>query len=430
MEKYIGNKKSILPDIEEFLITKKIQKGIFLDAFSGTTNVGQYFKQRGFDVISNDVNKFCYVLGKTYIENNSFPDFKELLKTIDDSSLDREEIEEYRKDSLKKIINDKVFQMDYAEKIRYYENILPLCKVINYLNHLRIQDACLEDMLIFDYYSQSGKKSQYISLRGTTGNRNYFSSNNAIKIGMILNQISKWKKADIINEMEYYILLTSLIEEITLVANVNGTFHDFNRSKLFPNAVVDMNLKPPLLNISTENGFKSKVFCSDSNLLFKNKEFVDLGKIDVLYIDPPYNFRQYTSYYHFLNFIASYLEIENIEDYLSNIKYVRGQNMDNNFDSDYCYKDKFQKTMKDLIESINSDHVVISYCDVNNHWNHGKKEITNEGREVIMGILKDKDLFIRYDSEPYIIARKNYQSQKGLKKKKINELLFWGERNI
>ena len=72
MDKYIGNKKNILNGIGEFLKSKGVEAGVLIDAFSGTTNVGQVFKQRGFSVVSNDVNDFSYILGKVYIENNTF----------------------------------------------------------------------------------------------------------------------------------------------------------------------------------------------------------------------------------------------------------------------------------------------------------------------------------------------------------------------
>ena len=75
MEKYLGNKKSILNGIEEFMLRKEIRSGVFFDAFTGTTNVAQYFKQRGFQIISNDVNPFCYVLQDAYIASNKFPKF-------------------------------------------------------------------------------------------------------------------------------------------------------------------------------------------------------------------------------------------------------------------------------------------------------------------------------------------------------------------
>ena len=73
MDKYIGNKKVIVDGIEAFLKKKRIKKGMFIDVFAGTTNVSQYFKQKGYGIICNDINEFSYIFGKVYIENNSFP---------------------------------------------------------------------------------------------------------------------------------------------------------------------------------------------------------------------------------------------------------------------------------------------------------------------------------------------------------------------
>lgn len=81
MDKYIGNKKVIVDGIESFLKKKRIKNGMFIDAFSGTTNVSQYFKQRGYSIICNDINEFSYALGKVYVENNSFPNFKMLFES-------------------------------------------------------------------------------------------------------------------------------------------------------------------------------------------------------------------------------------------------------------------------------------------------------------------------------------------------------------
>ena len=68
MDKYIGNKKVILCGIDAFLKQKGVRNGLFIDVFAGTTNVSQYFKQKGYSIICNDINEFSYVFGKVYIE--------------------------------------------------------------------------------------------------------------------------------------------------------------------------------------------------------------------------------------------------------------------------------------------------------------------------------------------------------------------------
>lgn len=434
MDKYLGNKKSIVQGIEEFMLQKGIKNGTFFDAFTGTTNVAQYFKQRGFKIISNDVNPFCYVLQNTYIATNSFPGFFKLISHLEYDmgfKSNYKVIESMLQYSAKRIINDKIYLMDYEQKTEYQKNIIPLCKVIEYLNNLPCENLTKDELFFYDCYFTKGAHSEFKSSRGTKGNRNYFSEYNAKKLGVILVTLREWfKKENLINLNELNIILTAIIEEVTLVANVNGTFHDFNRKKLYPNAIVDMCLKPPVLNISpNKSGDSFRVFCCDSNQLYALKDFQDAAKnIDVLYIDPPYNFRQYSAYYHLLNLISKFHEIEDLDLYAKKIDFVRGQNPEEIFNSDYCYKSKFEQTLRNFISSINTEHVIISYYDENNHWSHGKDGATFEGRTVILNILSDSDLFSFHDNEPYLISRKNYQSQSGLKKKNIDELLFYGRR--
>lgn len=431
MDKYIGNKKSILPEIEAFIQSKGVTSGVFFDAFTGTTNVAQYFKQRGFSIVANDSNEFCYVLQRAYLRNNEFPRFDGLRSVI--SSLPDEIIEdaqELKKLAIRKIEGNCIFPEGYIEATNYSENIEPLCLVLAYLNAQPSVSDGYESSFFFDNYCFQGNNSGYVSLRGSKGRRNYFTEHNAKKIGVLLAILKKWFLVDnSITDNEFYILLASLIEEVTLVANVNGTFHDFNRKKLYPNALPEMRLKAPSLNIYTRKPCRYSVFCENSNDLVRSLSDEKLiEETSVLYVDPPYNFRQYSAYYHLLNLIATFHKIGDLREYASGLKYVRGQNPINNYDSDYCYKDRFQDALRDLVSNCRARHVVISYYDENNHWSHGQEGETYEGREVILSVLSDPLLFDSFDSDPTEIVRKNYQSQSGRRKKLINELLFYGKR--
>ncbi|MFQ9922028.1 MAG: DNA adenine methylase [Beduini sp.] len=433
MDKYIGNKKAILEGIEKFLIAKNIESGLFIDVFSGTTNVGQYFKQRGYSIISNDINDFSYVFGKVYIQNNEFPKYTNIIKEIMEKGfiIDENEIETSTEYIKNKLDGEKIFSNGYFEKVKYGSNVRPLLIVLQYLNSLSIEDLSPEELLFYNYYTVYGVNSAYKSSRGTEGKRNYFTADNAKKIGRIIETIKRWYLSSLISEMEFYILLCALIEEVTLNANVNGTFHDFNRSKLFPNALTPLKLKPMMLNIS-ENAIADYCICKeDSNKLFKEENFnalINKYKESVLYIDPPYNFRQYSAYYHMLNFIAIYHTIDNPIEYANGFNYVRGQNMKNNFNSQYCYKDKFIDALEDLITNIKSKHIVISYYDENNHWNHGKKVISMDGRKEIVNMFSRIENIATYDEEAFTIPRVNYQSRSGEHKKQIDELIFYARR--
>ena len=78
MKKYMGNKSRILPNIYEASKFAPDHCTIF-DAFAGTTNVGQFFKSKGYRVISNDVNTTSKLLGDVYLCLNSIPSFDALL---------------------------------------------------------------------------------------------------------------------------------------------------------------------------------------------------------------------------------------------------------------------------------------------------------------------------------------------------------------
>ena len=137
MDKYIGNKKSIVEDLEQLMIKKNINNGIFFDAFTGTTNVAQYFKQRGFDIILCDTNSFSKVLGEAYVVNNSFPTFKGILSKLEDESFfDTIQLNEMIEKAVQKIVTDKIFLMNYLEISNFTKKIIPLAKIIYYLNSL------------------------------------------------------------------------------------------------------------------------------------------------------------------------------------------------------------------------------------------------------------------------------------------------------
>lgn len=65
--KYMGSKKEILVHIDKVLQNLPIKKAV--DAFAGSTRVGQFFKNKGFDVISNDINIWSKTFALCYLKN-------------------------------------------------------------------------------------------------------------------------------------------------------------------------------------------------------------------------------------------------------------------------------------------------------------------------------------------------------------------------
>ena len=230
MEKYLGNKKSLLGDIFNFYKQNCPEASSVFDIFAGTNNVARMFRKKGLKAYSNDANRFSYILAKTYLELDEIPQFKKInaYKVYDeDLFLQKRIIADIQKDN--NTLFDSEKQRDFLIDTKEAQ------AVFNYLNSLK-NKLKNRNYTFYDYFSQFGDKSSYTSMRGTSGKRNYFSEENAILLDNILNQIKDWKNESRISSNEYYFLLTAVIEEVTLKANVNGTFHDFNRKKLFPNA--------------------------------------------------------------------------------------------------------------------------------------------------------------------------------------------------
>lgn len=242
---YIGSKFSILEYIDETIndfVKPKDKKLTLCDIFSGTGTVGKYFKKKGYNIISNDIQYYSYITAKHFIENNEEIKFK---------NLEEMGIEPFE-----------------------------------YLNNIDGVDG-----FIYNNYS----------LGGTTGKefeRQYFSDENAKKIDAIRTKIEEWKNENLIEENEYNFLIGSLIESADKVANTASVYEAFLK-KLKSSAQKPLELKPIDIVINKECT-DLKVYNRDCNELIKDI------KGDILYMDPPYNTRKYDTNYHMLETIALY----------------------------------------------------------------------------------------------------------------------------
>jgi adenine-specific DNA-methyltransferase len=102
--RFIGNKESLVDWIYTEMKKNNVKGNLFFDFFSGTANVGKYFKQKGYQIISSDLLYFSYVLQKAYIENNEQPKFDKLLSEL-------------------KIKSNKLFADNYDLIIEYLNNL-------------------------------------------------------------------------------------------------------------------------------------------------------------------------------------------------------------------------------------------------------------------------------------------------------------------
>jgi adenine-specific DNA-methyltransferase len=202
-----------------------------------------------------------------------------------------------------------------------------LSKIIENINQLDGADG-----LIVKHYSPKG-------------NRLYFTLDNARKIDAIRIYIQTLLDKNEISGDEYMFLLASLLESADKVANVScvyGAFlKKFKKSSLKPLTIV------PIHKIENKKLHPNQVF---------NKNVIDLLdndiKFDVVYLDPPYNQRQYGANYFVLNYIANYKEIE--------IKGITGIPV-NYYKSPFCSKTEVENSIKITLNKINSRYILISY---------------------------------------------------------------------
>ena len=217
--RYLGNKNSILPFIDEIIQNEVGEFNSFCDIFSGTGVVGEYFNTKDTKIISNDL------LYQNFISLNAF-------------------------------LNDEEFDEQ---------------KILNF---------------IADFNASSSHKANYFSKN--FGGR-YFSDDVAKKIGFIRQEIKKLFISDAINLKEKHILLTSLNYAIDRIANTVGHYDAYIKKE-----IKEQKFEMKMLQINSEKNTNNEVHNTDANMLIRDIE------CDVLYMDPPYNSRQYCDAYHLL----------------------------------------------------------------------------------------------------------------------------------
>lgn len=184
----------------------------------------------------------------------------------------------------------------------------------------------------------------FINYAPSGGNeRQYFSDYNAMKIDAIRLKIEEWKNNQFINDNEYFFLLASLLESADKVANTASVYGAFLKH-IKKSAQKEIILKPSEFDCGNT---KSVIFNEDANNL------ITKIKGDILYIDPPYNAREYGANYHLLNTIALYDDF-NPKGKTGLREYKK---------SNWCKKDKVYKELETLIKNANFKFIFLSYND-------------------------------------------------------------------
>ncbi|ABC01801.1 DNA adenine methylase [Mycoplasma capricolum] len=183
----------------------------------------------------------------------------------------------------------------------------------------------------------------------------YFGVNDSKKIGYIRELIENDFKNNYINKREKNILLASLIYSIDKIANTVGHYEAYRKIE-----ITDNRFKFDLIDIPNKNvNKKVEIYKEDANRLAR--------KIysDIVFVDPPYNSRQYSRFYHVIENLVEWKKPELFGIALK----PAPQNM-----SEYC-RNNAPAVFDDLISNLNCKYIVVTY---NNTYNSKSSSSKNK----------------------------------------------------
>lgn len=206
----------------------------------------------------------------------------------------------------------------------------------------------------------------------------YFSRDDCAKIGYIREDIEKNYKKKNINDRERAILITSLLYAMDKIAKTCGHYDAYRKGAEFDKP---LELLVPLAEM--HNNPNNRCYNEDANNL--------VGSInaDLVYIDPPYNSRQYCDAYHLLENVARWEKPE---------VFGVARKMDRTkLKSKYCTKSAAE-AFEDLVGNITSKYILLSYNNMAEKGNdRSNAKISDED---ILRILENKGT-VRVFSESY-----------------------------
>ncbi len=267
--------------------------------------LSDFIKQSVYSVVGNDLSDmvFCDLFAGTGIIGRIF------------------------KPEVKSVISNDIEYYSYVLNRNYIENHIAFeyQSLIEELNEIKGVEG-----FVFAEYSENG-----------TSGRQYFSEYNGKKIDAVRLKIEEWKKNNQITENQYFFLLASLLESADKVANTASVYGAFLKH-IKKSAQKNMVIEPAIF---TPNDNSHKVFNIDSNELIKKISG------DILYLDPPYNTRQYGANYHLLNTIAKYDKFT-----------PKGKTGLRSYrKSSYCIRQSVKQSFEELIANAKFRYIFLSY---------------------------------------------------------------------
>ncbi len=224
--RYLGNKTKLLSFIEHVIEKYNIEGEVFADLFSGTSSVGDYFKNR-YSIIANDYMSFASKIAEAKLLNSGEPEFE--------TFIDRYGVDPFT------WLNEREYEprKDYF----LYNNYTPL------------------------------------------GGRMFFTEENALRIDGNRFDIEEFYKNNLVSDSEYSFLLGSLLENVLRVSNTSGTYQAFFKF-WEARAIKRFEIIPLEINKCPLHG-NNIVFNMNTNKLIRNIEG-DIAYLDPPYTSNQY----------------------------------------------------------------------------------------------------------------------------------------------
>lgn len=198
-----------------------------------------------------------------------------------------------------------------------------IASIVDQLNALSLHKG-----VMYEHYCQ-----------GSGSGRNYFSDENAQKIDALRQGIEAYKD----DETLYIYLVASLLHSADKVANTASIYSAFLKH-LKPLACEKLFLEA--LHV-TPTSPHHRVYCEDANVLISKLQG------DILYLDPPYNRRQYGANYHLLNTIAH-----------GDVLMPRGKTGVRSYvSSAFCKSTTALHALEDIVQKARFEWIVVSYSN-------------------------------------------------------------------
>ena len=226
-------------------------------------------------------------------------------------------------------------------------------------------DSSLLESLIDEYNSADYSEENYMSENFSD---TYFSHDNCIRIGAIRDDIEKRFRRGEVNMREKAILVVSLLYAMDRIAATCGHYDAYREG-----ADLSARLELRMLDADEMNNAGNEIYSEDANKLVKRI------KADIVYIDPPYNSRQYSDAYHLLENVARWEK----PDVAGKARKMDRKGMKSLYSTAHA-EDAFRA----LISSIDATYILLSY---NNMQDKGDSRSNSKiSDDTIMSVLREK----------------------------------------